>query len=148
MLRVLVATDGSEASLKAGRVAAQFFRAMPEKEFTIIYVKDLSVAYMSVPTDVGAEVSPNIRFLQEELDRAAEQALQAMEAVLRQEGIEPKRRVEWGRPADVITRIAEDENFDLIVVGSSGMGQITGLLLGSISDRVVHRSKVPVLVVR
>jgi len=43
---------------------------------------------------------------------------------------------------------AEEEGFDLVIMGSSGMGQVSGILLGSVSDRVAHRSTVPVLIVR
>ena len=43
---------------------------------------------------------------------------------------------------------ARDYKADLIVMGSRGLGQIGGLILGSVSERVLHRAHVPVLIVR
>jgi len=52
-----------------------------------------------------------------------------------------------GPPAPAILRVAEEEGCDLIVLGSRGRGQITGLLLGSVSSAVAQRARCPVLIV-
>lgn len=52
-----------------------------------------------------------------------------------------------GPAAQAILRVAEEEQFDLIVVGSRGHGQLGGLLLGSVSNSVAQRAKCPVLIV-
>ena len=57
-------------------------------------------------------------------------------------------RVEEGRPAKIIIDIAEEEDFDLIVIGSQGFGLITGWFLGSVSNEVVNSSTKPLLVVK
>jgi len=46
-----------------------------------------------------------------------------------------------GSPADVIIAAAEKENADMIVIGSRGLGNIAGLLMGSVSHKVSHLSK-------
>jgi len=43
---------------------------------------------------------------------------------------------------------AREYKADLIVMGSRGLGQIGGLILGSVSERVLHGARVPVLIVR
>jgi nucleotide-binding universal stress UspA family protein len=53
---------------------------------------------------------------------------------------------EDGAPAEIITRVAEDEHAVLIVVGSRGLGRATHLL-GSTSEAVLARATVPVLIV-
>jgi len=53
-----------------------------------------------------------------------------------------------GRPSNVINEEAEKENVDLIVIGSRGLGGITGWILGSTSRHVVESCTKPVLVVK
>ena len=53
-----------------------------------------------------------------------------------------------GRPADEIVRISSEENFDLIIMGSRGLGGIKQFFLGSVSDRVADEAKCPVLLVK
>lgn len=61
--------------------------------------------------------------------------------------IKVKTRLEEGRPADIIVEIAKDEDVDLIVMGSRGMGGIIGFL-GSTSRHVVEACTKPILIVK
>jgi nucleotide-binding universal stress UspA family protein len=56
--------------------------------------------------------------------------------------------VKVGPPAETIVETAHALPADLVVVGSTGKGAVKRLLLGSVADRVVHLSSVPVLVAR
>ena len=56
--------------------------------------------------------------------------------------------VERGNPVEKIIDHSENENFDLIVMGTHGHGTLEDAMIGSTARRVVRRSKVPVLVVR
>jgi nucleotide-binding universal stress UspA family protein len=53
-----------------------------------------------------------------------------------------------GRPSAIIVEEAEEEHIDLIVIGSRGIGGITGWILGSTSRRVVESCTKPILVVK
>ena len=53
-----------------------------------------------------------------------------------------------GHPAEKIVTFAEDNNVDMIVVGSLGKGGYEKVVLGSVSEKVVRHARVPVLVVR
>jgi nucleotide-binding universal stress UspA family protein len=53
-----------------------------------------------------------------------------------------------GIPADVILRRLESGDYDLVVLGSRGRGPAGSLLLGSVSQSVLHESPVPILVYR
>jgi nucleotide-binding universal stress UspA family protein len=53
-----------------------------------------------------------------------------------------------GDPADRIIEVAETENFDLIVMGSSGVHGLKRLIFGSVSDTVRIESEVPILIVK
>lgn len=56
--------------------------------------------------------------------------------------------VRRGSPADEIVRYAEEKGTGLIVMGSRGWGEMHAVLLGSVSERVLHSAPCPVLIVR
>lgn len=62
-------------------------------------------------------------------------------------GLTYRLLVEDGRPAAVISRVADEEDADLVVVGRRGRGGVAELLLGSVSHELSHRCKHPVLLV-
>jgi ACR3 family arsenite transporter len=53
-----------------------------------------------------------------------------------------------GKPVDEIVKTAQDNNFDLIIMGTHGHGEFEEMMLGSTASGVILKSKVPVLVVR
>ncbi len=56
--------------------------------------------------------------------------------------------MECGRPADVIARYAEEGGFDMIAIGSRGLGRLKKLLLGSVSNSVLQEARCSVGVVK
>ena len=64
------------------------------------------------------------------------------------EDIHVNSTVELGSPAETIVETAEDEGYDLIVMGSRGLGRFEGFLMGSVSQYVLQHVHCPVLVVR
>ena len=63
-------------------------------------------------------------------------------------GIETSTTSDTGSPAVVILDFAENNNIDLIVMGSRGLGVVKGVLLGSVSQYIVEQAKCPVMVVK
>lgn len=63
-------------------------------------------------------------------------------------GISAKTETVAGDPAETILRRAESLPAGLIVLGSRGMGAVAGLVMGSVSQTVLHRAAVPVVVVK
>ena len=154
-MKVLVATDGSRDSMEAGEFVAMMVAEDPQLEVHLITVMDPSSGLLlaSSSMGLGTEMEPMaisiIPRLNEILAQNAQRYLDETEQFLAAAGVKvASRRAEWGNPADVISQVAEEEEMDLVVVGSRGMGGLTGLLLGSVSDRVVTRCAKPVLVVR
>ena len=74
------------------------------------------------------------------------------EALKKVNKIKPNLRVSTklmeGRPADKIVEISKEGKFDLIVMGSRGLGGVTKFFLGSVSNRVADQAPCPVLIVR
>jgi len=63
-------------------------------------------------------------------------------------GISYTDKVVVGVPADEVLQEQEEGGYDLLVIGSRGMGEVKGWILGSVSTRVVRYAKCPVLVVK
>jgi nucleotide-binding universal stress UspA family protein len=67
----------------------------------------------------------------------------------RQQGVTAvKTLLEGGDPASVIVQVAGNEKPDLLVMGSRGLGEIQGLLMGSVSHKVSHLAKCTVVIVK
>ena len=67
---------------------------------------------------------------------------------LEQSCIFPKERLEVGHPGDIIASIAEDEKYDLIIMGTHGHGALGRLVMGSGSTQVLANCSVPVMLIR
>ena len=72
----------------------------------------------------------------------------SIEAQLKQRGFTVKVRIETGVPLKEILRVEEEERVSAIVIGSHGKTNLEEMLLGSVSEKVIRKSKSPVLVVK
>lgn len=137
MKKLLVAIDGSEASLHAGAIAVQL-AAPTRASLVLVY----AVPPVIVPPEVPFGISP----LNDEGGKAGAAVLERTKLKL---GVpEAKTVVLQGPPAESIAELAETEAADMVVVGSKGHGAVTRMLVGSVTDRLVHICRRPVLVVR
>ena len=64
------------------------------------------------------------------------------------EGLEAQKHVETGSIPKAILKVAETEKSDMIVMGSRGLGLLKGAILGSVSQKIVEESKIPVMVIK
>jgi nucleotide-binding universal stress UspA family protein len=135
--KILLATDGSDLAEAALRHAVALAR-LASAELTILYVVDTHLAFM---TGILRQEAL------EELRADGRRALAAAGDVAR--GAEIGHHVcrGEGRPGEAIIAEAERLGADLIVVGSHGQGAITDILLGSVSQYVLHHARVPVCIV-
>jgi len=137
-MKVLVATDGSEHSMKAVQRALE----MAEKEGAKVTL--MAVAYYS-----GGgldEMPPNI---QEKLENEAAAALKKSKAIFDEKGIAVEMVLEAGLvPANNILRKAEEEGFDKIIMGSTGLTGLKRVLIGSTAAKVVAHAPCSVTIVR
>jgi nucleotide-binding universal stress UspA family protein len=65
-----------------------------------------------------------------------------------QNGIMFEKKITFGDPGFMITKFAKDKKFDAIVIGARGRGALREIFFGSVSNYVLHKSSVPVLVVK
>ena len=134
MRPILVAYDGSEGAKRALDVAAGRANGSP---LTVVSVAELLPQFGRA----GAMLLP-----EEDEDRKRQLA-EAME-VLKARGIEAKAVERRGDPAEAIVDEAQQEDAELIVVGTRGLNAAKRWLMGSVSTRVVQHAPCNVLVVR
>ncbi|WP_311136947.1 universal stress protein [Natronosalvus amylolyticus] len=86
----------------------------------------------------------------DEFKNEREKAEHVLESILDTipDGMSVKSEIEAGNPARTIIRFADDNDVDHIVIGSHGKQGVARYLLGSVAEKVVRRSAVPVTVVR
>lgn len=98
--------------------------------------------YLGAPEDVQER-------LRAELERAGEDAVASVEAAATEEGLDVTTRVEEGVPHKTILEYVEGNEVDIVVMGTHGRtGRDRLATLGSVTERVVKHSTVPVFVVR
>lgn len=141
--KILVPIDGSKRSLKALSHAVALARSFAA-EITIFYVSVLSQQVPLYDQTKGSQIPPNVstapvNFAKELLSNAVSQV---------PEGITVQTHNELGEPRTAITDFAAQNGYDVIVIGSRGLGAISGLFLGSVATYVLHHSLCPVLVVK
>lgn len=148
---VLVATDGSEQSLKAARYLRDLLDPASVEKITVIAVVR-PLAAVPFASDFGeeehaaqqAEVDPAGLSFQ----RAAREAVDRVAVELRDMTPNVETTVRAGTPADQIIRAADELEADLIVIGGRGKGAMEAIVLGSVAYRVLHHAPCPVLVMR
>ncbi|HIH44306.1 MAG TPA: universal stress protein [Candidatus Methanoperedenaceae archaeon] len=138
--KVMVATDGSEYTKKAVKYGIEIAKLSDSKLYAI-YVVD-TAAFASIPMDSAWESMYGL--LKQEGDDATKQVADAAA----DSGIEVERLVVEGHPADEIVNAAEDNSVDMIVMGTLGKSGLERFLLGSVAEKVMRISKIPVMVVR
>lgn len=143
-MRILVGTDGSDPAA-IGIEAARDLAAQSHAELRIVAVVPPTGELFGTAWPADMIVDP------EPIERAA---CQQLEEYLRDQvgrtpaEISTSSILRRGRPATEIVAEAVGWRADLIVVGSRGHGALGSILLGSVSEEVIDRSPVPVLVAR
>ena len=138
-MKILVAVDGSKPSLKAVQLLidhCDWYRAKPEVELVTVHLPVPKVAHTN-----KAQLE---RYYQEEGEAALAPARKKLGAA----GISCTTRVLVGPVAETIVKHAKSKGFDLIYIGTRGMGALGQALLGSTATKVLHIAETPVLLVK
>ena len=141
--RILVATDGSQQSLRAIDTAIGLSTTLGASLVCCAAIPTYAYHGLSDGTPFGGEASYEAQ--------AAAQAnanLDVAEARCGAAGLQVTRIIREGSPHTVIQKVANDEGCDLIVMASHGRRGFGALLLGSETQKVLTLASQPVLVVR
>ncbi len=142
---ILVATDGSDISARAAKMAVNLARTHGAK-ITAVYVME-PYPYVGI-----GEASPyGMQAYASAAQKLAADAHMAIEKLCKEGGspvtLEARAVENVGASAGIV-ETAKSEAADLIVMGSHGRSGIARLMLGSVANRVLAESQIPVLVVR
>jgi nucleotide-binding universal stress UspA family protein len=140
-MKILVAVDGSEISSRAVKHVIALARAMAKPPKILVAAVDLPMLER-VAVAIGAKAAAELH---------AENTDHMLRPARRMLGRAKLPFEELGRVGEIaptILKLARSEMADLIVIGSHGHGAVQGMLLGSISAKVLSQADRPVTIVR
>ena len=135
---ILLPVDGSDHAMRAAEYAIDLVRLMKGRIL-------LLHCHRSFPKIIG---EPYLQAIISRTLEDAQECLRPYSTCLRRAGVTFDERVMEGPAGDAIVQVATVENYDLIVMGTRGRSDLEGLLLGSVTHRVLQTAPCPVLVVR
>ncbi|MEM4575966.1 MAG: universal stress protein [Candidatus Nezhaarchaeales archaeon] len=135
--KILVGVDGSATSYRAVEMALDLASSLNAKVTALHVVPLLSVDYMAL--GLGSNASP------EDIDK---KVLHEVRIMAYSKNVKVETIILKGRPSEVITSVAEGENYDLIVLGNTGVGGAYRRIMGSVVAEVINTTKKPVLLVK
>ena len=135
--KILVPLDGSKNSIR-GLARAIYLARQCQATITGIYVRPIPGIYAVHP------MGP----IKLELEKEAKKFLESAKKTSAQNGILFRSKIIGGDPGYDIVKFAKNKKFDLIVIGARGRTSLRETFLGSVSNYVIHKSKIPVLIVK
>lgn len=141
MLKILVPVDGSDNATRVVEYAIRLVSRSKETRIHLITVRE-PMDSLQVHRFWTAE---QIHAFQQ---KAGNAALQPARKQLDEAGISYTASVEIGEIAQTIAEYTEQQQFDMIIMGTRGMGTIGNLLMGSVATKVVHLASIPVTLVK
>lgn len=141
MEKILVAIDGSENSHRALMKAKKIGTAL-NSEITIINVmKDVQQPPYSRINEYRGP-------LKDVFNKQAREIIEHAMEDFKDYKYKVDTLIEKGNPGNEIARVAEEGGYTLIIIGSRGLGAVSRLMLGGVSNKVVNNSNISVLVVK
>lgn len=134
--KILVAYDGSEAAQKALNIMISIAEEFPEVDIVLVHVVRI-ISSGGVASGIDTVVMDAAQNILTELETIASSLPNSVDVKL----------LKGSSPADLIVNCAKEENVDLIIMGSRGMGGVKGYI-GSVSYGVVKNSPVTVMVAK
>jgi len=145
--KALIAVDGSPDSLAASR----FVASLPvdgKVEIVLLGVVERAAVLMAPGEVFASSIQDAIARVTEEGQEERREILARVSRTFVNRARAVESSVVIGHPADEIVRTAAGPDIGLVVVGARGLGRFKRLILGSVSERVLHHAACPVLVVK
>ena len=140
--KILVPVDGSPASLRAVDFAINMVGQDPGTSLVLLHVQDMPAISLA-----EASAMPHER-PDTPASQASAQALKHATEKAEEAGVPFKTLVNAGKTAEIIAQVAREEDVKHIVMGTRGLGGVQGLLLGSVTTKVIHLAEVPITLIK
>ena len=142
--KIMIATDGSDTSKKAAMIGIDIaYRA--NGSITALYVMEiLRLAHLPGYATMPGLKEKILELMQEE----GQQATKFVEDQAQEMLVSCEKIVAQGSPSEEILKISQSRGIDLIIMGSLGRTGMEKILLGSVAEKVVLQSPIPVLLVK
>lgn len=139
--KIVCAVDLTESTPDVAEYAVMVAKAM-NAELVVVHVAPSLTQYSAF------EVQP--KALESFIGEISEEASESMQKIMGEyfDGVPAESKVLIGYPAKEILKVAEQENADLIVMGTHGRRGVDLIVFGSVADKVVKSANIPVLTIR
>jgi len=138
--KILVPIDGSAEAIEAARYA----RTVAEKFSSAVTLIHIVQHAPYIDSDSPSMSSSIITSLDERANQVLAEALELFQDF---DG-RVTTCIEYGHPGMKITEISKEKNYSLIIMGRRGMSDVAKLLMGSVSNYVLHYAFCPTLIIR
>ena len=140
-MKILVAVDGSDISLRAVKFAIRLAGKLAKPAKISLLAVDPPL-FPGVETRIGKDAARQLHA------DSHEAMLASARRSLAKAKLEVREEAAIGEPAEAILHTARKHKVDLVVLGSHGRGAVKGLVLGSVSSKVIAQADIPVTIVR
>ncbi len=141
MKKLLLPVDGSDASERGIAYVIENLKGAAS-------APELHLLNVQSPLPSGVTKFVNGEVVREYHIEEGEKELAAARAQLDAAGLKYLSSIEVGLPAEVIADYAREKKIDQIILGTRGLGAVTGMLLGSVTIKIIRASNTPVLLVK
>jgi nucleotide-binding universal stress UspA family protein len=138
--KILVPVDGSDNSYRALEAALVLSEKLGSNISVVNVMEQVPITHI--------ESEKLLSELLEAYKKENQEILSKCSDIARQKGIAIKTVLLQGNPAPVILDYSKKENFDLVIMGSRGMGKFKELIIGSVSSKIVHHSPCAIMIIR
>ncbi|HXW12433.1 MAG TPA: universal stress protein [Nitrososphaeraceae archaeon] len=138
--KVLVPIDGSDNSFRALDAALLLSEKLGAKVTAIHVMEDIPVLHI--------QSEKLLRQLLDAYKKESQKILLKCSEISARKGLSIDTKLLQGNAGSIILDFCEKEKYDTIVMGSRGMGKFKELVLGSVSNKVIHHSSCPVMIIR
>ena len=139
-MKILVCVDGSEQSKKALEEAALIAEGCKASEVALIHVYEPRIDMFYSYEGITPEQMDLFREMMENQKKEAEKILSEALKFLEGKNLKTRTILKEGHPSRTIVEVAREEGFDMIVLGSRGLGGLKRLFLGSVSNAVLQEA--------